>query len=432
MAAGMSLLVKVIGTLLLLYVSSCLYCLIRNILIARKTGFPCMVTPVNQEALPWVVLSVGKRQWLKDSLPAWLWDRIYMTIYGWEYHERNKAFEAADPTGKEKSFILASLGSAECWTVDPVFATEILRRPMDFKQQPITSQILSVFGDNVLTTDGQIWSRHRKVVASVINERISKSVWDESVKQTQGMLRELFDNDDTKDVTSSNQLPEMLKRITVLVLSGAGMGTSKNWEADHDDKPAVGYRQTYIECTKTILTAMTGTILLPVWFMQAYPSFLPGYSTLKALRYAIEEFPRHTQSMLSAERQRLEEEPGDVKHNILSQLVTASSKEKKDAALSDPEMRGNLFVSVPYTNRHSCSAEYRNISLSIMSAARSLGLRQTLAALYLRFLPGIHSSWFRNHRQHAQLCLRNASTTPTMADVATRGDRHHSARSRKR
>jgi len=80
--------------------------------------------------------------------------------------------------------------------------------------------------------------------------------------------------------------------------------------------------------------------------MQAYPSFLPGYSTLKALRYAIEEFPRHTQSMLSAERQRLEEEPGDVKHNILSQLVTASSKEKKDAALSDPEMRGNLFVSV--------------------------------------------------------------------------------------
>ena len=121
---------------------------------------------------------------------------------------------------------------------------------MDFHQQPITTSILSVFGDNVLTTDGQIWSRHRKVVASVINERISKSVWDESVKQTQGMIRELFDNDDTKDVASSNQLPEMLKRITVLVLSGAGMGTSKSWEADQEEKPARGYRQTYIECTK--------------------------------------------------------------------------------------------------------------------------------------------------------------------------------------
>jgi len=342
----MSLLLKVIGTFLLLYISSCTYCLIRNTGVSRKAGFPCIVTPMNQVALPWVVLGVQNRQWLKDYLPSFLWDRIYMTIYGWEYHEKLKAFETADPTGKEKSFILAGLGPAECWTVDPVFATEVLRRPMDFHQQPITTSILSVFGDNVLTTDGQVWSRHRKVVASVINERISKSVWDESVKQTQGMIRELFDNDDSKDVASSNQLPEMLKRITVLVLSGAGMGTSKSWEADYEEKPAKGYRQTYIECTKTILTAMTGTILLPVWFMGAYPSFLPGYATLKALRYAMEEFPRHTQGMLDAERDRLEEQPGDVKHNILSQLVTASSREKKDAALSDPEMRGNLFVSV--------------------------------------------------------------------------------------
>jgi len=198
-----------------------------------------------------------------------------------------------------------------------------------------------------------------QIVASVINERISKSVWDESVRQTLGMLDEIFSPSpsapNTKATTTTttntkisaattNQVPEMLKKCTVNVLSGAGMGTRKPWHDDTDEVVPTGYKQTYIECVKTVLSAMQGTILLPPWFLRIYPSFLPGYTTLKALYHAELEFPKHTQAMLDAERARLEETPGDVKHNILSQLITASSKEKKDAALSDAEMRGNLFV----------------------------------------------------------------------------------------
>lgn len=193
-------------------------------------------------------------------------------------------------------------------------------------------------------------------MASVINERISKSVWDESVRQTMGMLEEIFSCPPSSSSSSSNttstanttattnQIPEMLKKCTVNVLSGAGMGTRKPWSDDATEVVPSGYGQTYIECVKTVLSAMQGTILLPPWFLRIYPRFLPGYATLNALYHAELEFPRHTQAMLDAERVRLEERPGDVKHNILSQLITASSREKKDAALSDAEMRGNLFV----------------------------------------------------------------------------------------
>lgn len=209
---------------------------------------------------------------------------------------------------------------------------------------------------------GQTWTRHRKIVASVINERISKSVWDESVTQTKGMLKEILTSSSSASSSSSdntirtppadevpalgttNQIPEMLKKCTVNVLSGAGMGTHKSWADDTDEEVSPGYKQTYIECVKTVLRGVAGLILLPPWFMRFYPGFLPGYATLKAFYHAQLEFPKHTQAMLDAERERLKGSPEDVKHNILSQLITASSKEKKDSALSDAEMRGNLFV----------------------------------------------------------------------------------------
>jgi cytochrome P450 len=77
------------------------------------------------------------------------------------------------------------------------------------------------FGDNVLTTDGDHWARQRKVVAGVINERISKAVFHESIRQSTGLLHEL-DSTNEKEV-GTYRLFDMAKKITIHVLSGAGM-----------------------------------------------------------------------------------------------------------------------------------------------------------------------------------------------------------------
>lgn len=207
------------------------------------------------------------------------------------------------------------------------------------------------FGNNVLTSDGDRWVRQRKVVASVINERISKSVFHESIKQSQGLLQEL-DSTEEKNI-GTNRLFDMAKKITIHVLSGAGMGASIPWQDSLTDKPKPGFKQTYIQTVKSIINNVDGPLLLPQWFLFNYPSFMPGYQKLKMLGYAIEEFPRHTNAMLEEERQRLREEQSVSRSNIMSQLVQASehgdpdlqnAAEKKTKALSDDEMMGNLFV----------------------------------------------------------------------------------------
>ena len=210
------------------------------------------------------------------------------------------------------------------------------------------------FGHNVLTTDGDRWARQRKIVASVINERISKAVFSESVRQTLGLLDEVFARAGGDESAETNELCDMAKKITIHVLSGAGMGASVPWRDDSTEKPPPGFKQTYIQSVKSVLNGITGPILLPRWFLLNYPSFLPGYQTMKSMGYALQEFPAHTTTMLNSERQRMKADGSLSKSNIMSQLLQASEQpvdpdlkkasEGQAKALSDEEMMGNLFV----------------------------------------------------------------------------------------
>ena len=260
--------------------------------------------------------------------------------------------EYAASHGNDKSFVLAGCGKLELWTRDPEIVAEVLRRPRDFMQVEITDLFMAKFGHNVLTSNGERWTRQRKIVASVINERISKAVFNESIKQTEGLLNEVFQRSEA-DTADTNRIFDMIKRITIHVLSGAGMGASQPWQNDENEKPKPGFKMTYIDSVKTVINNVTGPVILPQWFLSGYPSFLPGYQTLKALSYAVTEFPTHTKAMLERERKRQRTEEGaGSRNNIMSQLLQASEQESgkadnKDAAsgaLTEEELMGNLFV----------------------------------------------------------------------------------------
>lgn len=200
------------------------------------------------------------------------------------------------------------------------------------------------FGRNILTENGDEWAKQRKVVASVINERISKTVFNESVRQTEGLLGEVYDKADGQAADTS-RLFDMMKKITIHVLSGAGMGATVDWAGNEHEKPRKGYKLTYIEACKTVINAVAGPIVIPVWFMKNCPSFMPGHQFLRQLAPAMVEFPIHTKHLLEEERQRTRMHAGQTKSNIMSQLLQASEQDGKSGkALTEDEMMGNLFI----------------------------------------------------------------------------------------
>lgn len=213
--------ISIVASLLFIYIASLVYRLVANISHGSASGLPYIIIPWDQNHFLWMITSVPLRPILKKYLPKWIYDRLSLTIYGFEFHERLRPYEQIGaPYGNDKSYAIATPGRFEVETRDPEITTEILRRPTDFMQVDLTELFMGRFGQNVLTSDGESWARQRKVVAGVINERISKTVFNESFHQTDGLLDEVLGD---KKVGETNRIFDMMKKITINVLSGAGM-----------------------------------------------------------------------------------------------------------------------------------------------------------------------------------------------------------------
>ncbi|KAJ4422651.1 hypothetical protein N0V82_002655 [Gnomoniopsis sp. IMI 355080] len=341
----------IVGSLLVIYCISLLYRILQNLLNAKRSGLPYIIIPWDQNSFLWMVVSVPLRPWLATHMPTWINDRLSLTIFGFEFHEKLRAFhQYAAPQGNSKTYAIVTTGKFELHSRDAELVHEVLRRPNDFFPMTETELFMNRFGSNVLTSTGESWARQRKVVASVINERISKTVFQETIQQTKGLVDEVLAGG---EVGESTRVFDMLKKITINVLSGAGMGASVEWDDDKGEKPVAPYRQTYIQAVKHVINGVAGPILLPEWFLLNYPSFLPGYKSLKPLGYAVQEFPVHTRRKLEEERQRTIAAHGETRNNIMAQLLQASEQggdaattttTKSGQALTEDEMLGNLFI----------------------------------------------------------------------------------------
>ncbi|KAF2208629.1 hypothetical protein CERZMDRAFT_48985 [Cercospora zeae-maydis SCOH1-5] len=327
------------------YLSTYLYNFIRNTIHARKSGLPWFFVPWDQNSFFWMVASVPLRPYLSRMLPAWIWKRLALTIYSFEFQEKLQPYEDfARPMGNELSYVMVTPGLWEVSTRDPEVGYEILRRPRDFVQHHLTSMFMSRFGGNLLTADGDDWHRQRRVVAGTITEKISKAVWQESVVQTESMIEEVFRGGAEKQAATKRMF-DYMKKITINVLSGVGMGESIDWKNDKDAKPEPGHRMTYIQAVNTVINAVAGPIILPSWFLDNYPPFLPGHGFLRDVGQAVKEFPAYNKSLLEREKAQ-NAAAGQTRNNIMSQLLRASESETKNGSrvLSEAEMQGNLFI----------------------------------------------------------------------------------------
>ncbi|KAK6537052.1 hypothetical protein TWF281_001254 [Arthrobotrys megalospora] len=344
-----------LGIALVLYVSYFLLKLLRNWINARKTGLPVVIIPAAQDNPLWMVVCIPLRPLLKRFLPEDLFIRLAATMHGWENDLKFEPYKRwSIPHGSPKSVVLAGAGRVEVSTWDNEIIADVLRRPRDFIQFDIANFLLNRFGPNVLSTDGEVWARHRKLVASTLNEKISKVVFDQSIILAEGMVAEIFENSDPgADCAETNRIFDLVKKLAITILVNAGMGGNQTWKDPTVKKVKPGFKLTYIEAVKAVIGNLVAAAILPRWFTAWYPPFLPGYDTMKLLSYAVGEFRDHTADLISEEKQRSAERKGVARNNILSMLLNASKEEEKSASgagdqnktsLSDEEIMGNIFI----------------------------------------------------------------------------------------
>ena len=122
----------ILATAAAAYFFSFIYKLARNFINAKRSGLPYIVIPWDQNHLVWIITCVPLRPWFKRNLPTWLWNRVTLCIYGWEFHEKLRPHK--EYIAGELSYVHVGCGNFEFWTSDPEFVTQILGRPNDFVQ----------------------------------------------------------------------------------------------------------------------------------------------------------------------------------------------------------------------------------------------------------------------------------------------------------
>jgi cytochrome P450 len=343
----MTLAIKLLFTVFVLYITRLLYTFRQNIAKAQAIGIAVKIIPVDQGNVLWLMLSNPIRYLSRKVLPESASQKLNLAIFGWEFGEKRRPFDdlsTGSDAPRRNSYILAGLKKLELWTIDPEAIQDVLQRTHAFEVPAALEFALGQFGPNVMTTNGPIWARHRRIVSSVIDERISKTVFEESIQQSLGLLDELFAASSTYSSTAETlDLFNMLKKLTIHVLMASGMGEQVPWHNRKHDIPEPGYTMSSIESLTSVVANLVGLGIFPTGLLLNWPRWMPWHKTMTKVGHAKYEVAKRTRSMLK-DRYGQQGQIDKSEANIISKLVHASENTASGQSLSEDEMVSNLFI----------------------------------------------------------------------------------------
>lgn len=286
-------------------------------------------------------------------------------------------------------------GNKELFLADPAAADDVLRRCRgEFTKNPKMYTMLDIFGRNVVTTNGKVWERHRRVTVPPFNERVSETVWEESGRQGSGARAKWLAisssgaDGEGEGVVRSTQ--DDTTRIAFNVLSAAGYGLTFDFddvegqsglsEADR----AAGHRMSYRESLFLLLNNFWSLVLYFIGRQVGWP-VAAMWGRVREIAVAKEEYAWYMRDMLKSEREKLRsgESPAEEgrkkvtgKENLMSVLirnseegaegVEGSKTGKVGSVLSDDEVYGTLFI---YNLAgHDTTAGALNYAVALMAA----------------------------------------------------------------
>ncbi|TVY36928.1 Cytochrome P450 [Lachnellula subtilissima] len=253
----------------------------RNIAIVKTTGIPYRIASIDGIAgFFWtgihdVILNTLRR------LPysrGWLWPILIEPHRNWHY-----AQELRDALGEV--FIIVSPGQIYLDSCNAEVIAQVSTHRENFVKPVEIYGIIDMFGKNLLTTEGDTWKRHRKVVGPAFSERSNSLVWKESLRQGVGMLK--FWAGRAENSAHSMEVGDTATDSALLtfnVISAAGFGIRQLWEEDDEDqlgnKVVPGFNTSKLKpnhklAFKDAVNTLTGSIIwfaiFPVWLLEKSP-----------------------------------------------------------------------------------------------------------------------------------------------------------------
>lgn len=317
------------------YIANWVRCLLKNYAAAKTIGVPMRVIPFS----PWnpfwalmerkVVFFLRRLPFIgQNNLTRYNWR-------GWDLEDRWRChYEMGD------AFVLVTPHFNMLQLNNPDATANVFKRANDFPRPVWVNDVLSVFGPNISTAEGQSWKTQRRIATRCFNEANNEIVWYETLGLSSDMLNYWAGK------TAVEYGAEDVRTLTLNVLARAGFGKSFKFHGHDEEIPSEEIQSmSYRESLGMILENCIVILALgPKTLATLARYWLP--SKLKTVNRAVVSFQNYMTTMYEEQKRAYAAGEESSDNNLMTLLVRASQEAANEGSegLTESEIYGNMFT----------------------------------------------------------------------------------------
>lgn len=273
---------------LIVLVSSALYAFklfrqfARNLAVAKKSGIPYVIVPFYQQNRPFQLFSGFVLPILRKLPISWTHPWLVLTLE-WGWHLRYEPFKRLGTD----TFLAVSPERNTLFTASADVVSQITTRKNDFPKPLEVYESLRIYGNNVVSSEGQVWRYHRKIASPPFSEKNNHLVWAETLEQCQAMLNSWFDGNIAKTESKTiYSVADDAMRLSLYVISRAGFGVHLQWPGiggAHANRPVKHEKESNPSSSESAqgmsYTDALGMLLHKILWILLVPRFLLSNSS---------------------------------------------------------------------------------------------------------------------------------------------------------
>ncbi|KAH7327324.1 cytochrome P450 [Rhexocercosporidium sp. MPI-PUGE-AT-0058] len=369
----MLLLYAIPPLLLFLLLSTC-WSLMKNIHVAQATGIRYVVVPwFIYNSLTSMLLNRTVLRLLNNILPTSSVDSWrQLVISTWPLRLRHAPFTRLGTD----TFLTVSPGGIILNTADADLIAQITSRGTDFPKPTHIYRLISIYGENIVSSEGATWRHHRKMTSPAFSEKNNQLVWKETLDLSQTMVATWAGTG--KSRTTTQVAPDTM-RLSLEIIGRAGLGQQMDWD-EGDDSQALPLGHTMSFSSSFQFIALNILALVTV---MALPSLLARMLPIKFVRKAYQAYDnwgKYMEEMMESKKRGIRDSTQRSAGDLIGQLLQQDT-ENGLTPLSDSEIMGNIFVFIVAGHETSASSIHMTIMLLALYPSVQKELQKDLARI---------------------------------------------------
>ncbi|KAK7044671.1 cytochrome P450 [Favolaschia claudopus] len=290
--------------------------LVSLVRIARTPSpFPKLYTPFQPFTVPGALISTS----FWNHGPDWHWVRRFQT-----YHQNETV-----------NLVPILAGVPGLWTSSIEIGRQTIpgSQRSSFVKPDRLSLALLAWGMNIVSADGAVHRKHRRIVSPSFGPELYQLVWTKTAEFYRDMLEvEGWNHKNSVDVPA---VTNITTKVAFLLISTCGFGFPSTWDTP-PTAPDGG--MSIQEALKIVTQTSVVDVVIPKWLW-----YLP-IPSLREARIARERLHAFMKEQVADRKAAVAAETKDTRTDIFTLMVKANEDESAKYQLEDQELIGNIFV----------------------------------------------------------------------------------------